>query len=114
MLKKLFTFRQITALVVVAIGFILGGCSWAYATLQATGGGPFILHFNDIEGITNVGGLDTIVLMGVFGTIAALADLVIALELAERDRRLATAVAAAALVFGILLFIAFTAILKVN
>lgn len=114
MLKRLFKYRGITALGVIGLGFVLSGCTWAYTTLRATGESAFILHFNDIDAITSVGGIGTIVFAGVFGTIAVLADLLIALELAERDRRLGMALAVGASAFGVLLFIAFAAILKVN
>ncbi len=114
MFRKLIKYRLITAFCVMALAFVIGGCIWAYVALKSTGSGPFILHFNDIEGITEVWGISTILFMGIFGVIAVLADLVIAIELAGHERKLGNTLAAGGLVFAILLFMAFAAILKVN
>lgn len=114
MFKKILKYKLVSTLSLVSVLFILGGFAWAYFTLRAIGGGPFILHFNDIEGITSVGGLGTIVFAGVFGIIAVIMNFFIALEFEERDRFLGKFLAVMTLLFGILLFIAFVAILSVN
>ena len=114
MIKKILQSRVVAALSFVSVAFVLGGFVWAYTSLSTSGAGPFILHFNDMDGITSVGGLGVIVFMGVFGLAATVMNFFIALEFEVRDRFLGKIMAAATLVFSVLLFIAFAAILNVN
>ncbi len=99
-----------------ALAFVLGGFSWALVALgaQSGGAGPFILHFNDIDGITQIGMAGDMALAGIFAVIAVVANFVIALELDARDRVMGKIMAAITLVAAILLFIACAAILSVN
>jgi len=94
--------------------FVAGGTLWAYLTLQGINAPVFIIHFNDISGITEVGGPSTIIFVGVFGLLVVAADWLIAVALEERDPVLGKITAVAGLLFSILLFIAFAAILNVN
>ena len=73
-----------------------------------------MLHFNDISGITDVGNLWGIVSMGILGVAVTVIDFFIAMELEERDRFLGKMVAVASVLFAVLLFIAFAAILSFN
>jgi hypothetical protein len=98
----------------VALCFVLGGSLWAYFALSALGSGPVILHFNDIDGITSIGGLGVIIFMGIFGVLVTLMNFAIALEFEERDPFFGKFLASLTLVFAVLLFIAFVAILSVN
>jgi hypothetical protein len=113
MTQKIFEHWIVSALCGVALLFVLGGFFWTYFSLRATGG-PFILHFNDIGGITSVGGLGSLVFMGVFGVIVVLMNFAIALEFDSKDKFFGKFLAATTLVFAVLLFIAFIAILSVN
>jgi hypothetical protein len=116
-----------------AAAFVLAGFAWAYFALRAAAAGsptgmgtPLILHFNDVNGITSVGGLGAIVFMGLFGLLVVGMDFAIAREfekrgeggiegaVAARTRFFARFLAATTLLFAILLFISFAAIINVN
>jgi hypothetical protein len=120
MIKKLSAHRLITALAVVSLAFVLGGCFWTVGELATISGNPFILHFNDLNGITQVGGLSIIIFMGVFGTLVVLMNTAIAFEFADRPGATARGqffgkfLAGVTLTFAVLLFIAFAAIISVN
>jgi len=94
--------------------FIVGGFLWAYISLVGMSSGQFIIHFNDIDDITQLGGLNNLVFMGFFGLIIAIMNFAIAVEFDERDPFLGKITGVATLAFGILLFMAFAAILNVN
>jgi hypothetical protein len=114
MVKKILKHKPVFGLSVAALAFVLGGFFWAYSSLGSVSGVPLILHFSDLQGITQTGGLDLIVFMGVFGAIVVIMNSFIAMELVERDRFLGTLTASMTLLFAVLLFIAFVAILNVN
>ena len=98
-----------------AIAIALCGFLWAYfRLLNIVGNGPLVLHFNDMDGITNVGNLWGIVSMGVLGIAVTVVDFFIAMELEERNRFLGKMVAVASVFFAVLLFITFAAILSFN
>lgn len=82
--------------------------------MLARGSAPYILHFNDIDGITKVGGITNLILMGILGVFIVVLNFFIALELEARDKILGRMVAGLTLVMAILLFIGFVAILSVN
>lgn len=104
----------VSLLSLISLLFVLGGAIWDYASLLNSGSAPYILHFNDIDGITKVGGLENLVLMGILGVIIVLINFLIAIELESRDEILAKMVSVATLVVSILLFLSFIAILNVN
>lgn len=81
---------------------------------QHVGELPLIIHFNDLEGITAVGTPTSLAFMAALGTAVVVINSLIALELEERDRFLGKLTAAVTLVFAVLLFIAFAAIINVN
>ena len=114
MLKKILKYKLISILSVVSILLVLGGFFWAYALMRGLGTGPFILHFNDMTGITGVGGLGTIVFMGIFGFVVTVMNGCIALEFESRSSFFGKFIAAITLIFATLLFIGFVAILSVN
>lgn len=114
MLRKALKHKIVTALSAASLAFVLGGFFWVWTELSSSGSGPFILHFDDLRGITQVGGLGIFIFMGVFGSVVVLMNFFIGLELAERDRFLALLTTSLTLLFAILLFIGFAAILNVN
>lgn len=120
MIKKFSTHRLITILSTVALAFVLGGCLWAVGELSGISGNPLILHFNDLTGITQVGGLMTIIFMGAFGSLVVVMNAAIALEFADRPGAGAHGqffgrfLVSMTLAFAVLLFIAFAAIINVN
>lgn len=114
MIKKILRYRAVSATSFAAIAFVLGGFLFAYFDLRRIGVGPLILHFDDIEGVTSVGSLRTVVFVGVLGLMTTIMNFFIALELEARDRFLGKIAAAVTLIIAILLFIAFLAIVNVN
>jgi hypothetical protein len=111
---KLKDHRIVTGLCAGALLLVLGGSLWAFFVLHVIGGQSFILHFNDVDGITNVGGLGTIIFMGIFGVLVSLMNFIVALEFDSRGPFLGKFLAAMTLVFAILLFIGFASIINVN
>lgn len=120
MWKRIVRAKAVSITSLAALAFAAGGAVWAYAALRAAATGPgeaatpLILHFDDLAGISAVGGIGTIVFMGIFGIAAALLNFFVALTLDERDRFLGKLAAAVTLLFSVLLFVAFAAIINVN
>lgn len=126
MVKKFLNENLIPVLCWAAIVFVLGGWIWALVALSFVGsrqpGVPLILHFDDLRGITVVGGLGTIIFAGIFGLVVVGMNFAIAREFtlrtsvanATRSRFLGRFLAGMTLAFAILLFIAFAAIINVN
>ncbi len=111
--------RSIVAMGTAALAFAGGGFMWALAALGERGNGgvaagPFILHFNDISGITQVGSVGELARAGIFAVVAVIASFAVAFELDRRDRILGKLMAAVTLAATVLLFIACAAILNVN
>ncbi len=94
--------------------FVLSGWLWAHFALRGAANAPLILHFDDLSGITSVGTSANLTFMGFFGIAIVIMNFFIAIGLEDRDRFFGKLAAAATLVFAILLFIAFAAILNVN
>ena len=112
--KKIMRHKAVGAACLGAVAIALGGFCWAYFRLRNMGGGPLVLHFNDMSGITEVGNLWGIISMGILGIAVTVVNFFIAMELEERDRFLGKVVAVASVFFAGLLFIAFAAILSMN
>lgn len=72
------------------------------------------MHFNNFSGITQIGDLSGLVWVGVGAMAAILVNFLIVLELEERDKFLGKLATAAALIFGLLIFIGFAAIISIN
>ncbi len=106
--------RAIVAMCAAALALVAGGFVWALATLRAAGPGPFILHFNDITGITQVGTAGELAFAGVFAAVLVVVNFAVALELDARDRVLGKLLAAVTLLAAVLLFMACAAIMNVN
>jgi len=97
----------------VSILAVLGGYVWALIALRGSQA-TLILHFNNLSGINQYGGMSQIVFWGLFGLLAVSVNTLLALELADRERFLSKMVSAATVAFAALLFIAFAAIIGVN
>ena len=111
--------KSVFAMGVAALAFAGGGFVWALAALGARGSGgvaagPYILHFNDISGITQIGSVGDLARAGIFAGVAVIASFAVAFELDRRDRVLGKLMAAVTLAAAVLLFIACAAILNVN
>jgi hypothetical protein len=107
-------YRSVSAVSFGALALVVGGWAWAYFALRGITNAPLILHFDDLSGITAIGGIGMIMFMGALGTLAVLVDAAIALSLEARDPFLGKLTAALTFIFAALLFIAFAAIINVN
>jgi hypothetical protein len=115
MFKKILTHKFISALSLVSCLLSLSGIAWAWVALgNVADATPLVLHFNDMHGITHVGGFAMLAFMGIFGVVIAVANGFVAVALDERDAVLGKMVAVLTLVFSILLFIGFASIISVN
>ncbi len=112
--RRMIRHRVVAATFFASLVFAAGGYLWAWLTLRNAGSGPLILHFDDLEGITSVGSFGALHFIGLFGIATVIVNFAIALELEERDLILGKIVAGITLLFAVLLFIAFTAIMGVN
>ena len=113
MIKKILRYKGIS--IAFGIGFfcILGATLWVYFVLR-NAASVLILHFNNVVGINQIGGVTQLIGVGVTGLVVVIANFLIALELEARDLFLGKLLAAVTLLFAILLFIAFAAIISVN
>lgn len=114
MIQKILRHRAISLVSLASLLLAGGGFIWAYVALSKITGSPLVLHFDDIAGITSVGGSGSLVFMGALGLVIVLMNFAIALELEERDRFLGRMVTGITFVFAALLFISFAAIINVN
>jgi len=111
--KKILKYKLVSSLFAVSFLLALGGTAWVYAALRGAGG-PLILHFNDISGITQIGSFDELVWVGVTGILIVILNFFIALELEARDWFWGKLLASGTLLLAILLFIGLAAIISVN
>ncbi len=114
MIEKIKKYRLVGLLSLVSLAFAAGGFFWALGALGGETSGPLILHFNDMAGITSIGSFGSLLWMGILGIAIIVINFFIALDLEARDNVLGKIVAVMTLVMAILLFLAFTAIIKVN
>lgn len=92
---------------------IVGGWIWALVALRHVSS-PLVLHFNADIGISQIGELWNICAIALIALIAVTVDAVIGFALLARERFIAWLVAAAALSFSVLIFIALAAIISFN
>jgi hypothetical protein len=114
MLERIIKHKAVSAACLSAIFITLAGFLWVYFGLRMTGSGPFVIHWNDMNGITEVGGLWSVAAVGMLGIFITVIDFFIATELEEREPFLGKVVATASALFAVLLFIAFAAILGMS
>ena len=112
-LKKISTFKTLGTIFLLALLFVLGGTIWAYVALSAAGE-TVILHFNSVRGITQIGSPVHLLWVGLTAMVAVFINFFICLELETRDKFLAKLLAIATLLWGLLIFIGFAAIISVN
>lgn len=103
----------VSILLFLSFFFVLAGFVWAMISLGKMNE-PFILHFDDLQGITAIGGRGLLVFMGIFGMVMVLINGSLAFELETRNGFLGKLIAVLTLILSGLLFIAFAAILSVN
>ena len=114
MWKKFLKHKEVNVTTIVSLVFVASGFIWAEVALRAIQNGPLILHFDDIQGITAIGGLGRFDFIGVMGLAIVILNYLIALELDRRDAFLGKLASVVTLIFALLLFIGFAAIISVN
>ncbi len=112
-LGKIDRHRPVAAAALASLLLSACGWVWSFFALRDTGQ-PLILHFNNLAGIDQVGGLSDLVPVGLFGLALTALGSVLALELEEKDWFLGKFTAAAVFGFAALIFIGFAAIISVN
>ncbi len=113
MLEKIKRYKLVSGLTLISLLLVLSGFLRAMISLERVSG-PFILHFDDVRGITAIGDAGAIIFAGIFGIVVIFLNGFLAFELEERNTLFGTLVAVVTLAFAILLFIAFAAIISVN
>lgn len=114
MLKTITQHRVVSGLCIASLAFVVGGFAWVYTAFSNAGVGPFILHFNDMNGVTQIGGLGSIVAIGIFSTLIVLMNFAVATVFDERDPFLGKFLAGVTLLLAVLLFIGCASIVGVN
>ncbi len=112
--KKCLSRSPVVAMSCAAIAISLGGAIWMWFALRAAGPGPFILGFDDMQGITRTGGMGDVSVILAVAVAVAVINAFVALELDARDPWLGKMVAGITLAAAVLLFIAFAAIINAN
>ena len=113
MIKKFVKFKAISSVFLLSFLFVIGAWLWAFFALRKISQ-PLIIHFNNVLGISQIGNLNDLSMVAIFGLISLILDFCITLEFEERDWFLGKLAAAFGLFFSILLFIGFAAIISVN
>lgn len=112
-MKRFFSHIFSSVASLVALAMILGGWVWAYFALHKVPE-PLVLHFAAPLGVTQAGPFAVLSEVGAFAFIVALINTWISFELEERGRFLGKLLAAGTLVFGLLIFLGFIAIINAN
>lgn len=111
--EKLTKYSLVSSTFLVSAAFVAGGWLWASVALRGATQ-PIIIHWSSVQGITQIGSVRNLTEAGILGLVVVAVNFFIALALEERDWFLGKLLAAATLVFSILLFIGFAAIISVN
>ncbi len=93
--------------------FPIGGMLWTYFALRSISQ-PLIVHFTERTGITEVGTLSYVLVLGLFWVLVCLVNAAIAVPLLDRDAFLGRFLTGANFCLSILIFIWFAAIIHVN
>ncbi len=113
MFRKIIRHPIVGALCFLALIITLGGWLRAYLVLRGINQ-PLILHFNPLVGINQVGNIWNLARVAGLGVTVIVLNYLIALELEERFPFIGKLLASGALVFALLLCVAFAAIIGVN
>ena len=113
MFEKIKKYKLVSGLLACSAIFVLAGFIRAIFLIVGTSG-PFVVHFNDMQGITLSGGAGTVMFAGIFGIVVVALNGSVALEFEGRNVFFGRLISVVTLVFAVLLFIAFAAILSVN
>lgn len=112
-MEKILKHKIVSLVFLLGFLLVIGGWIKAYIALRNISQ-PLIVHFNNAVGINQIGNLNDLAAVGIFGLAALGIDFFISLELDERDSFLGKITASAGLFLAILIFIGFSAIISVN
>ncbi|MFH0890785.1 MAG: hypothetical protein V1856_02005 [Candidatus Liptonbacteria bacterium] len=110
---KLKKHRPLAIISGLGVVFAAVGYAWFFAKLRASGS-TVVMHFNNVEGINQYGSFTQLAWLGGFGMVLTCINLVLTMEIAERDMILGRLAAGINIFIGVLLFIAFAAIIGAN
>jgi len=113
MLEEIKKYKLVSGLLAASAIFVVAGFIWAMVAPQKANG-PLILHFDELRGITAVGGIGIIVFAGIFGMAVVVINGFLAMALEKRSLLFGKLTAVLTLVFAVLLFMAFAVIISVN
>ena len=104
-----------TIILVFFLGLILvlGGWLWAILILGQIHQ-PLIVHFSSYTGITAIGGLSNFAYVAIFSLLVLVVNFCLALALEKRDQFWSKFMAITTLIYALLIFIGFAAIISVN
>lgn len=105
--------RLVSGVFIVSFFLTAYASVWAYVALHSSSQ-QLILHFSEDAGITKIGDVGQLVLLGVSGCLLVIVNLILALLLEERVKFLGRLLTGATLFTAILIFIAVSAIISVN
>ncbi len=97
----------------IGLVFVLAATIWSYFALKDARQ-PLILHFNNLVGITQIGGVNSLVGAGITSIVVIAVNFVVTMELIKRDRFLGWSVATSTIFLAVLIFMSFAAIIGVN
>ena len=113
MLRKVTSNKWVGGAFAVSFALIIGSWLWAWFTLKGISQ-SLILHYNSFAGINQSGTVAELSAVSVMAFVALVVNSSIAFELQHRNRFLALVLAVGSILFSLLIFIAFTAIIRVN
>jgi hypothetical protein len=113
-MKNLIKNKDVFVLNYVAISISLVSFFFVFFNLINLFNRSLVVHFDDINGVTKMGNFTDIILIAVTGIIVTVLNFFISIEVEKKDKFLARIISIVSILFAVLLFIAFTAILTMN
>ncbi len=113
MLALVQKYRKLSLVFLVAACLVAAGWAWGYGALRNISE-PLILHFNNAIGINQVGSFAELTNAALLAFLVVVLNFLLALSLAGREPGVSGLLAVLTLLFGLLIFIGFAAIISVN
>ena len=111
--QKILKYKLISTTFLVSGLLVLGAWLWAILALSGINQ-PLIFHFSSYAGINEIGNLGNFANIAVFSLLTVGLNFTLAFALVERDWFWGKLLAAGTLVYALLTFIGFAAIISVN
>lgn len=113
-MKNFIKNKEVFVLNYIAIGISLISFFLVFFNLISLSNRPLVIHFDDINGVTKMGNFTDIISIAATGIIVTVLNFFISIEVEKKDKFLARIISVVSILFAVLLFIAFTAILTMN